>query len=138
MDVDPRLALADLYLISEDRSPNVPVILSEGQKHGLLTRAIIEWFRPVYADLGFETCSSVTGCRTCLANKRSSAPTKSLQIAEASTVVPSWSTQLTRYMASNQSDSSLYPFQPFEIIQLFKNSAFRLAVPAEATIFAIG
>ncbi len=53
-------------MISDDRSPNVPVILTKRQKHGLLTRAIVEWFRAVYADLGLEGCSSDTGRRTFL------------------------------------------------------------------------
>jgi integrase/recombinase XerD len=70
LDLDLRLALADLYMISDDRSPNVPVILTKRQKHGLLTRAIVEWFRAVYADLGLEGCSSDTGRRTFLEKKR--------------------------------------------------------------------
>jgi len=70
LDLDLRLALADLYMISDDRSPNVPVILTKRQKRGLLTRAIVEWFRAVYADLGLEGCSSDTGRRTFLLNGR--------------------------------------------------------------------
>ncbi|MGA1066328.1 MAG: hypothetical protein ACO3U3_10800 [Alphaproteobacteria bacterium] len=70
MDLDLRLALADLYLISDDRSPNVPVILTKTQKRGLLTRAIVEWFRAVYADLELEVCSSDTVRRTYLVNNR--------------------------------------------------------------------
>jgi integrase len=70
LDLDLRLALADLYMISDDRSPNVPVILTKRQKHGLLSRAIVEWFRAVYADLGLEGCSSDTGRRTFLEKKR--------------------------------------------------------------------
>jgi len=57
-------------MISDDRSPNVPVILTKRQKRGLLTRAIVEWFRAVYADLGLEGCSSDTGRRTFLLNGR--------------------------------------------------------------------
>jgi len=46
------------------------VILTKRQRHGLLTRAIVEWFRAVYADLGLEGCSSDTGRRTFLVNGR--------------------------------------------------------------------
>jgi integrase len=88
MDLDLRLALADLYLISEDRRPNVPVILTKRQKHGLLTRAIVEWFRAVYADLGYEGCSSDTGRRTYLANSRSSLRTKAINAVDQIAVVP--------------------------------------------------
>ena len=88
LDLDLRLALADLYMISDDRSPNVPVILTKRQKRGLLTRAIVEWYRAVYADLGLEGCSSDTGRRTYVANKRSSFRPTSQENLEPCAVVP--------------------------------------------------
>lgn len=59
---DLRDALA-VYHKSLGRSAEGPVIRSERGGH-MTARSIVNWFRAVYADLGFRGCSSHSGRRT--------------------------------------------------------------------------
>ena len=64
MHIDLRIALADLFMLSEQRGWLDPVITTERCRKGVGAQTITNWFHATYKTLGFSGCSSHSGRRT--------------------------------------------------------------------------
>ena len=64
MHRDLRVALADLFMMSEQRDWLDPVITTERCRKGVAAQTITNWFHATYKTLGFSGCSSHSGRRT--------------------------------------------------------------------------
>ena len=59
-----RIALADLFMLSDQRDWLDPVITSERCRKGIRPQTITNWFHATYKTLGFAGCSSHSARRT--------------------------------------------------------------------------